>query len=386
MRDHHGRRQARALLLAAEVSDQRRRGVQRVARRRGDARPRRARGRHAAAHPARRRARRQLSLGRPRQLARRCARRRVHPGRFRTFSLRFEDAEYDETEFQRDGRGSCRERAPRGGREARATSRTYSPTSSPTPSGRSCAPRRRRSSCCRASCATRGSRSCSRARAPTRCSPATISSARRRCAGSGRRQPGSTLAAAPSRAALSVPRAVARRSGAPWRGSSSAGNLGTGDAPGFAHEPRWRTAAALKRLFSAELRNAREPRRRGGATAWRRCRPSSSAGRRSPRTSTSRSARCCRATCSRRRATGCSWRTRSRAASRSSTRTSSRSRTSLPPGVQAARPRREARPEARRRRARCRTASCARKKQPYRAPDALVVRGRRRAGRGLETR
>ena len=51
--DHHGRRQARALLLAAEVSDQRRRGVQRVARRRGGARPRRARGRHSAPHRAR---------------------------------------------------------------------------------------------------------------------------------------------------------------------------------------------------------------------------------------------------------------------------------------------------------------------------------------------
>ena len=78
------------------------------------------------------------------------------------------------------------------------------------------------------------------------------------------RQPGSTLTAAPSRAALSVPGAIARRRERHGTAVLRHGNLGTGDAPGFAHEPRWRSAAALQRLFSAELRN-----RVAASTWWR---------------------------------------------------------------------------------------------------------------------
>ena len=65
-------------------------------RRRGGAR---ARSRtRPPAHAARRRAGRQLPLRRPRQLARRRARRAsTRASSFQTFSLRFEDAEYDET-------------------------------------------------------------------------------------------------------------------------------------------------------------------------------------------------------------------------------------------------------------------------------------------------
>ena len=120
----------------------------------------RAGSRDSAAHAARRRAGRQLSLGRARQLARRGAGTAQFAGeRFHTFSLRFEDAEYDETEFQRV-------MARRLGSEhhevvvSRSDIAEAFPTSSATPSARSCAPRRRRSSCSRGWCATRASRSC----------------------------------------------------------------------------------------------------------------------------------------------------------------------------------------------------------------------------------
>ena len=47
---------------------------------------------------------------------------------------------------------------------------------------------------------------------------------------------------------------------------------------GFGHEPRWRGAAALKRLFSADARQ--RPRRRIRSTrCWPTCRPSLARGR-----------------------------------------------------------------------------------------------------------
>ncbi len=86
---------------------------------------------------------------------------RAKGAQFNTFSLRFEDAEYDETEFQRlmvERLGSDHHEVV----VSRARHRARcSPTSSRTPSGRSCGRRRRRCSCCRSWCATPASRSCS---------------------------------------------------------------------------------------------------------------------------------------------------------------------------------------------------------------------------------
>ena len=62
-----------------------------------------------------------------------------------TFSVTFEDPEYDESAFQRQVvRPSGHPRAPLGALPRRGHRRACSPTSSGTPSSRSCAPRRRR--------------------------------------------------------------------------------------------------------------------------------------------------------------------------------------------------------------------------------------------------
>jgi asparagine synthase (glutamine-hydrolysing) len=74
--------------------------------------------------------------------------------------------------------------------------------------------------------------------------------------------------------ALPVPRALAPSRSRPSRRVLRA-RPRAGDAPGFAHDLRWRTAAALKRLFSAERARARGRRRRR-ASCSRRC-PRSSA-------------------------------------------------------------------------------------------------------------
>ena len=75
--------------------------------------------------------------------------------------------------------------------------------------------------------------------------------------------------------------------------------------PGFAHQPRWQATAALQRLFRPELRQAAQGGRRGRAPPRLAARPSSAAGRSWRRTSTWRCARSSPATCCRRRATGC---------------------------------------------------------------------------------
>ncbi len=111
-----------------------------------------------------------------------------------------------------------------------------------------------------------------------------------------------------------------------------------GRGPGRLGGPRLRPSDALAadRGPPAPLRSrvpaGRRGHRRGGAPARARFPRRSRPGRRSPRTSTSRPARSSRATCSRPRAIACSWPTPSRDASPSSTRTWSSSRTrSLPP-------------------------------------------------------
>ena len=81
-------------------------------------------------------------------------------------------------------------------------------------------------------------------------------------------------------------------------------NLGAGGEPGFAHDPRWRIDRRAQRLFAPAMRDAAR------AIAGASCSPTlprrvPRAGRRSRRTSTSRCAPCCPATCCRRRATAC---------------------------------------------------------------------------------
>ena len=117
----------------------------------------------------------------------------------------------------RDGR-PARQRPSRDRRVAAGHRASRSRTSSPTPSVRCCAQRPHRSSCCRSWCTRPASRSCSPAKAPTRCSPATTSSAKRRSAASGRGSPAPSAAPATARASLPVPRPLARsatRDGAP---------------------------------------------------------------------------------------------------------------------------------------------------------------------------
>ena len=213
-------------------------------------------------------------------------------------------------------------RAPRGRRSRRADiARRLPRRRRSTPSARCCAPRRRRCSCCRGWSTTRASRSSSPARAPTRCSPATTSSARAKVRRFWARQPGLAHAAAPARAALPVPRALA--GGAAGHGAAvlRARPRPRRRSPGFSHDTRWRrgggAAATLLGRAAARAPPARDvtraaPRRPAGRVPR--------AGRRSPRTSTWRCAPCSPATSSRPRATGCSWPTRSRAASLSSTR------------------------------------------------------------------
>ncbi len=230
--------------------------------------------------------------------------RRVKGERFCTFSLRFEDAEYDETPFQRAmaarigsdhreivvRRRGHRRGLPGGGRR--------------TPSGPSCAPRRRRCSCSRGWCATRASRWCSPARAPTRCSPATTCSARPRCGASGAGSPPRRCARACWSGSTRTWPARRWPSG-PWRGSSSAG-AGSG-GPSRASPTRRAGRRPRRCSGSSPPTCAREAQGVDvvGAAPGARCRGDSGAGRPSRRTSTSRCARCSPATCSPRRATAC---------------------------------------------------------------------------------
>ena len=194
------------------------------------------------------------------------------------------------------------------------------------------------------------------------------------------RQPALDAAAAPPRAALSVPRPLARAQRRPWPASSSAWRAGAVDAPGFAHEPRWRSAAALQRLFSAELRNRGEPASTWWRGCWRRFHPEFQtlvAARAGPVPRDPHAAlRVPALVAGRPDAHGALGRGplpvprpgRGRARERAAAR------------VQAARARREARPEARGGRARCRTASCAGRS----SPTARRTRSRSRAPRAPE--
>ena len=201
-----------------------------------------------------------------------CARRATG---FSTFSLRFEDAEYDETVVSSasmvERLGSEHHEVVVSRRDiAEVVPRRHRPHRAPDPAHRAGAAL----PALEAGARRRASRSCSPARAPTRCSPATTCSARRKVRRFWARQPASQLAPAAARAALPVPRALAggaagdgaavlrRRTSTAWR------------QPGFA--PRHRAGArpaALKRLFSR--RPARRDRRlaTSSASCSRRCPP-----------------------------------------------------------------------------------------------------------------
>ena len=203
--------------------------------------------------------------------------------RLRTFSLRFEDAEYDETDVPaRDGRAP-RQRAPRGRRLARATS----PRSFPDV----VAPRRAADPAHRAGaavpalarwCATPASRSCSPARAPTRCSPATTCSARRKVRRFWARAAGLEAAAAPARAALSVPRALAGRAAGDGAAVLRPRPRSRRRSPASRTTPRWHAAARAQAALLAGAARARSRRRRPSrALLGDAARRASRAGRRS---------------------------------------------------------------------------------------------------------
>ena len=223
--------------------------------------------------------------------------RRVKGEKFLTFSIRFEDAEYDETPLPALGGGPHRQRPP-GGRRA-------------APGHRRRLPGRGR---------PRGAAApADRPRAPV---PAVEAGPRVRDQGGphrgGRRRdvrrlrpvPGgedppllgarSRLddAPAPARAALPVPLPLPGLAASRWRGTSS-GGAGTAGAP---RASPTRRGGRGPRRSSASSRPG-FARRRGrvdvvGAAAGGRCPPTSGAGRSWRRTSTWRSGRSCPATCS----------------------------------------------------------------------------------------
>ena len=161
---------------------------------------------------------------------------------------------------RRDARSSARwrrhrQRAPRGGgARARDIADVVPRGRPPHRAARSCAPRPRRSSCCRGWCASAASRWCSPAKAPTRCSPATTCSARPRSAGSGRASPTRQLRPRLLERLYPVPRALAGGAARDGARSSSAAASNAGADPGFAHETRWQATARLQRLFTPDLR------------------------------------------------------------------------------------------------------------------------------------
>ncbi len=118
------------------------------------------------------------------------------------------------------------------------------------------------------------------------------------------RQPESALAPAPARTPLPVParspvaqRAMARQ----FFGQ----NLAGWRSPGFGHDMRWRGTSALQRLFSTDVQERLGGVQRPVADLLGRLPAGSAAGRSWRRTSTSRSRRCSPATSCPRRATGC---------------------------------------------------------------------------------
>ena len=258
-----------------------------------------------AAHAARRRAGRQLPLRRPRQLARRGAR----PARMRASASRpsrcaSRTPSTTRPRIQRLMAAAPRQRAPRGGRLARATSPRVFPEvvshterpilrTAPAPLYPAVAARARARHQGRAH-RRRRRRDVRRLRPlPRRQGPALLGAAARQSA----RRPRLLERLYPYLARSPVAQqAMARQ----FFGR----NLDGHREPGFAHDTRWHTTGALKRLLSPRsLRHAaatRSPTLLADAAGAR-----SHAGRRSRRTSTSRSARCSPATCSRRRATAC---------------------------------------------------------------------------------
>ncbi len=277
-----------------------------LARRGGRAGARRARGRDAPAHAARRRPGRQLPLGRPRQLARRgarAARPRAAASRRSRSASRTPSTTRPRTSARWSQRlGSEHHEVVVVAARHRAS---LSRRSSATPSGRSCAPRRRRSSCCRGSCATRGIKVVLTGEGADEMFAGydlfREAKVRRFWARSPTRRCGRACSSGSTR----TWRARRSRSGR-WRGSSSAAGSSARREPGFAHEPRWRTATrAEAALLAADMREAAA---RVDVTArllatlpaefasWSSC---------SRRISTSRSARCSPATSSRRRAIAC---------------------------------------------------------------------------------
>ena len=249
-----------------------------------------ARRGRSPAHAPRRRARRQLPLGRARQLARRRARPRAPRATASAPSRSaFEDAEYDETRIPAGDGERSRQRPPRDHGRAARTSRTSSPMSSPTPSGRSCGRRPRRCSCCRGWSARSGIKVVLTGEGADEMFAGYDLFREAKVRRFWGREPDSTMR--PRLLERLYPylarSPVAQR--AHGASSSSAAAANDGAEPGFAHQPRWQidrgAPAAVHARTCAASAQSRRRRRAALATLPADFR----AGRRSPRTSTWRS-------------------------------------------------------------------------------------------------
>ena len=225
--------------------------------------------------------------------------------RFATFSLRFEDAEYDETELTSArwpsiSAASITRSSSRGGDIASVfpdvVAHTERPIlrTAPAPlfllsrlvrdaghQGRAHRRRRRRD--------VRRLRSLPRSQgAPLLGAPPELDAP----------------AAAP-RTSLPVPRALAGRAAGDGATVLRARISDSALEPGFAHDMRWHTTTALKRLFSRDVRRATRRDATSPRSCSPRCRRSSQAGARSRRTNISRSGPCSRDTSCRRKAIAC---------------------------------------------------------------------------------
>ena len=260
-----------------------------------------------AADAARRRAGRQLPLRRARQLAGRGARAGARrASRFHDVLAALRRRRVRRDALPADDGRAPRQRAPRGRRLARATSPTRSPTWSATPSGRCCAPRRRRLFLLSQLVREAGIKVVLTGEGADEMFAGYDIFREGKVRRFWARQPESTMAPAAARAALSVPGALAGRRSGRWRRQFFGRELDVAPSPASPTRTRWRSTAALQRLFCADMR--RQPTE--VATSTRRLIAMSAArvratGHPSPRTSTWRCARCCPATCCRRRATGC---------------------------------------------------------------------------------
>ena len=213
----------------------------------------------------------------------------IMPDRLRTFSVTFEAAEFDESAFQQEMVRALGTEHSSIAVHAPPTSAALFPGRGPrTPSGRSCAPRRRRCSCCRGSCASSGFKVVLTGEGADEVFAGydifKEAKIRRFCA----RQPRLALAAAAAAAALSLSAAACRASRrAISKRSSRAGARRARRSAVLAPAALPHDGRRQDVLLRRAARGARRLRRARRA-ARAACRPSSRAGIRCRRRSTSK--------------------------------------------------------------------------------------------------